>query len=429
MMVLMPAFFLLCGLFFLLLLRMPVALAMIVSSGTFLLLTTTIPLTIIPQRLWGGLESFPLLAIPFFVLAGILMNKTGGAERIFRFCLSIIGHICGGLGHVNILASMIFSGMSGAATADAAGLGAIEIEAMRNDGYTPEFAAAVTAASSTIGPIIPPSVPLVVYGVMAQVSVGALFIGGFVPGIIMGALMMVVVAIRARQQNCPAHPRATLRTVGREFLSSSLALLAPVIILGGIFSGVFTPTEAGAVASVYALLLGFVYRTVKLREMPAILQEAMLSTAQITFIVGAAGLFSWVITRAQVPAALSNMLVLLTDNKTVVLLLSTGLVLAMGCFIDALALLIMMTPVLVPVGMAFGIDPIQMGLVLVLSCMLGLITPPVGICLYIVSDIAKVSLVRVARELMPFYLGLGVCLLLLIWFPQLVTFLPNLVRF
>lgn len=428
-MVLIPASLLLCGLIVLLLLGIPIALAMILSSTIFLLLTTSIPLTIVPQRLWGGLESFPLLAIPFFVLAGNLMNKTGGAERIFSFCLSVLGHIRGGLAHVNILASMIFAGMSGAATADAAGLGAIEIEAMRRDGYKVEFAAAITAASSTIGPIIPPSIPLVVYGVMAQVSVSQLFIGGFLPGILMGILMMAAVAIRARKENYPARPRATLRTVGREFLSSSLALLAPIIILGGIFSGVFTPTEAGIVASVYALLLGFVYRTVRLREIPAILQEAMLTTAQITFIVGAAGLFGWVITRAQVPAELSSMLVLMTGNKTVVLLLATVLVLFMGCFIDALALLIMMTPVLVPVGTAFGIDPLQMGLVLVLSCMIGLITPPVGLCLFIVCDIGKVSIGAVARECIPFYVGLGVCLFLLICFPQIVTFLPNLVKF
>lgn len=324
---------------------------------------------------------------------------------------------------------MIFAGMSGVATADAAGLGAIEIEAMRREGYRPEFSAAVTAASSTIGPIIPPSVPLVVYGVMAQVSVGQLFLGGFLPGLLMGLAMMGVVFIRARRENATAHVRASLRTVGREFLSSSLALLAPFIIPGGIFSGVFTPTEAGIVASVYALMLGFVYRTIGLKDLPGLLKEATLTTAQVTFIVGAAGLFGWVITHAQVPAAISTTLTMLTSNKIVILLLINVVMLFMGCFIDALAPLIMMTPVVVPLGMVFGIDPIQLGLILVLNCMIGLITPPVGLCLYIVSDIAKSPIVRVARELVPFYVAFAVCLVGIILFPQIVTFLPSLLTF
>jgi len=426
----MPSAFLLMGLLIILLLiRVPIALAMTLACVVFLLLMAKIPLIIVPQRLWGGLESFPLLAIPFFVLAGILMNKSGCAERIFNFCLSILGHVRGGLGHVNILASMIFAGMSGAATADAAGLGAIEIEAMRRDGYKLDFSAAVTAASSTIGPIIPPSVPLVVYGVMAQVSVGQLFIGGFLPGILLGITIMGVVAIVARKENYPTHPRASFQTVRKEFISSSLSLLAPIIILGGIFTGAFTPTEAGVVASVYGLLLGFVYRTIKLKELPDILEEAMLMTAQITFIVGAAGLFGWIITHAQIPTLVTSFLTALTDNQYIVLILINLVMIFMGCFIDALALLIMMTPVMVPLGMSFNVDPIQLGLILVLNCMIGLITPPVGLCLYIVSNIAKIPIVQVARALVPFYVALTICLVLIIFFPQIVTFLPSLIKF
>jgi len=422
------AFLLFVVLVALLLLRVPIALAMTLASMFFLFLMAKTPMIIVPQRLWGALESFPLLAIPFFVLAGILMNKSGGAERIFAFCLSILGHIRGGLGHVNIVASMIFAGMSGAATADAAGLGAIEIEAMRKDGYRPDFCAAVTAASSTIGPIIPPSVPLVVYGVMAQVSVGQLFLGGLLPGVLMGLVMMGVVAIKARKENYRTHPRASFQTVWRKFLSSSLSLLAPIIILGGIFSGAFTPTEAGVVASVYALFLGFVYRTIKPKELWAILGEAMLTTAQITFIVGAAGLFGWVITRAQIPASISSFLIALTHDKNIVLLLINFVMIFMGCFIDALALLIMMTPVVFPLGIAFSIDPVQLGLILVLNCMIGLITPPVGLCLYIVSNIAKIPIFQVARALIPFYIALAISLVLIIFIPQIVTFLPNLIK-
>lgn len=425
-MVLTSAFLLGCVLIALLLVRIPIALAMLLASMAFLLFTTSIPMTIVPQRLWSGLESFPLLAIPYFVLAGILINESGGAERIFTFCLSVVGHFRGGLGHVNVLGSMIFAGMSGSATADAAGLSRIEIDAMARAGYEPEFAAAVSAASATIGPIIPPSVPLVVYGVMAQVSIWDLFLGGFLPGILMGIALMVVVAYRARQRSYPVNPRASFRTVMREFRASWLALMAPVVILGGIFTGVFTPTEAGVVASLYALMLGFVYRKLRLKDLPALLQEAMLTTAQITFIVAAAGLFGWAITHAQVPTILTSALTQVTSNKFVILILINVVMLFMGTFIDALALLIMMTPVVVPLGMTFGIDPVQLGLIVVLNCMIGLITPPVGLCLYIVADIAKVSIIRVSSELVPFYVALIVCLALITFFPQIVTILPKL---
>ncbi len=423
----MPALILGGALLALLVARVPIGLSMLLASMAYLLPFGTIPMTVVPQRLWAGLESFPLLAIPFFVLAGSLMNVSGGAERIFAFCLTLVGHLRGGLGHVNVLASMIFAGMSGAATADAAGLGKIEIDSMKRDGYDGEFAAAVTAASSTIGPIIPPSVPLVVYGVMTQVSIWQLFLAGILPGILMGLTMMGVVAYRARQRNYPVRPRASGSLIGREFLNSALALFAPVVILGGIFTGVFTPTEAGVVASAYALMLGFVYRTIRFRDLPAVLKEAMLTTAQITFIVGAAGLFGWTMTYAQVPAALTSMVTELTTNKVVVLILINVVMLAMGCFIDALALLIMMTPVVFPLALAMGIDPVQLGLIMVLNCMIGLVTPPVGICLYIVSDIAKISIVKVARELTPFYVALILCLAAVTFVPALVTVVPNLV--
>lgn len=404
----------------------PIALSMLLSSMVYLLFFGIIPMTVVPQRLWAGLESFPLLAIPFFVLAGSLMDVTGGAERIFAFCLKLVGHLRGGLGHVNVLASMIFAGMSGAATADAAGLGRIEIDAMRRDGYDAEFSAAVTAASSTIGPIIPPSVPLVVYGVMTQVSIWNLFLAGIVPGILMGLAMMWVVAWRARQRNYAVRPRASGAEVWRAFRQSGLALLAPVVILGGIFSGWFTPTEAGVVASAYALFLGFAYRTIRLRTLPAVLKEATLTTAQITFIVAAAGVFGWTMTYAQVPAAMTSVVTEFTSSKIVVLVLINLVMLVMGCFIDALALLIMMTPVVFPLSMVFGIDPVQLGLILVLNCMIGLITPPVGICLYIVSDIARTPIMGVARELVPFYAALTACLALVTFVPELATLAPRL---
>lgn len=409
-------------------LRVPVALAMIISSILTLLVDGTVPMIVVPQRLWGSLESFPLLAIPFFVFAGVLMNHGGGAEAIFRFFLTLLGHIRGGLAYVNVMASVVFAGMSGAATADAAGLGAIEIEAMKRSGYRAEFAAAVTAASSTIGPIIPPSVPLIVYGVMAQVSVGELFIAGIVPGLLMGVAMMAVIAIVLRKENHPVESRSKVGEIASSFLGSFWALLAPLVILGGIFSGVFTPTEAGAVAALYALVLGVIYKGIRWNNIGAMVVESLLATAQVTFIVAAAGLFGWVLTRYGFPKFVAEMLLSITADKHTALLLIALAMLLAGCFIDALSLLIMMTPVVVPIALAFGIDLTQMGVVLVLACMIGLNTPPVGICLYIVSDLARVPMMRVAKEMIPFYLALLVTLVLISLLPFLTTYLPSVIK-
>ncbi len=412
----------------LLAMRVPVSFAMIISSLLALLTAGNIPMIVVAQRLWGGLESFPLLAIPFFVLAGILLNKGGGAEAIFSFCMAGLGHIKGGLAYVNVVASIIFAGMTGAATADAAGLGAIEIEAMKRDGYSGEFSAAVTAASSVIGPIIPPSVPFVVYGVMAQVSIGQLFISGILPGLVLGIGMMVAIFLIMRKDPKPVKERASLRTIAVEFKKSFWALLCPLVILGGIFSGFFTPTEAGAIASLYALLLGFVYKGIHWKDLPSIMVEAMLTTAQVTFIVAAAGLFGWVLTRFQFPTLVTNALMSLTSSKYVAMLLIGAALLVMGCFIDALSLVIMMTPVIVPIASAYEINLLQTGVVLVIGCMIGLNTPPVGICLYIVSDLAKVSVMRVTKALMPFYVVLVVSLIVFTLVPFFSTFLPSIIN-
>jgi tripartite ATP-independent transporter DctM subunit len=412
----------------LLAMKVPVSFAMIISSLLALLAAGNIPMVVVAQRLWGGLESFPLLAIPFFVLAGILLNRGGGAEAIFRFCMTGLGHIRGGLAYVNVVASIIFAGMTGTATADAAGLGAIEIEAMKRDGYPADFAAAVTASSSVIGPIIPPSVPFVVYGVMAQVSIGQLFISGIIPGLLMGLGMMVVIFFLMHRSNQPVQQRSSMRALIREFKRSFLALMCPVVILGGIFSGVFTPTEAGAIASLYALILGFVYKGIRLKDLPEIMVEAMLTTAQVTFIVAAAGLFGWILTRFQFPDLVAQGLMALTNSKYVALLLIAGALLVMGCFIDALSLVIMMTPVVVPIAAIFDINLLQTGVVLVIACMVGLNTPPVGICLYIVSDLAKVPVVQVTRKLLPFYFVLLISLILLSVIPVLSTYLPSVIQ-
>ncbi|MEW6548922.1 MAG: TRAP transporter large permease [Spirochaetota bacterium] len=409
-------------------LKVPVAWAMIISSVLALLADGSLPMIIVAQRLWGGLESFPLLAIPLFVFAGNLMNIGGGAERIFAFCMSIIGHVKGGLAYVNVLSSIIFAGMSGAATADAAGLGQIEIEAMLKEGYAPEYSAAITAASSIIGPIIPPSIPFVIYGVMAQVSIGSLFLAGLVPGLLIGIMLLLMIYFPMRRSSMKVRPRSTFKQIAAAFKDSFWALLAPVIILGGIFSGVFTPTEAGAAASLYALILGFIYKRIKLKDLPKLLGDTMLATAQVTFTVAAAGLFGWILTRYNFPSAVTELLLSVTSNKYVALLLINIALLILGCFIDATALLIMMTPVLIPIANSFGISLIHMGLIVVICCMIGINTPPVGICLYIVSDIAKASMAKVVKQMMPFYIAYLVSLFFISAFPQISLFLPNLIK-
>jgi tripartite ATP-independent transporter DctM subunit len=418
----------LVSLLLLMALNVPVAWAMIISSVLALLVDASMPMVIVAQRLWGGLESFPLLAIPLFVFAGNLMNIGGGAERIFAFCMSVIGHVKGGLAYVNVISSIIFAGMSGAATADAAGLGQIEIEAMIKDGYTPEYSAAITAASSIIGPIIPPSIPFVIYGVMAQVSIGSLFLAGILPGLIIGIILILMIAIQVRKTDMKVHARSSKRQILHSFKESFWALLAPVIILGGIFSGVFTPTEAGAAASLYALILGFIYKQIKLKDIPKLLSETLLTTAQVTFTVAAAGLFGWVLTRYSFPTAVTELLLSVTSNKYVALLLINVALLVLGCFIDATALLIMMTPVLIPIANTFGISLVHMGLIVVICCMIGINTPPVGICLYIVSDIAKAPMMKVTQKMIPFYIAYIVSLFFVSAFPQLSLFLPNLFK-
>jgi len=403
----------------------PIAYSML---GASFLALSTMPqdFIVISQRFIGSLHSFPLLAVPFFILAGNLMNHSGAAKRIFDFCLCIFGHITGGLAYVNVVASMIFSGMSGAATADAAGLGLIEIKAMKEEGYPDAFSAAVTAASSIIGPIIPPSVPLIIYGVMAQVSIGVLFIGGIIPGIITGLFLMVVIYFKAKSYDLPIRERSSFKGLYLSFLRAFPSLLAPVIILGGIFTGVFTPTEAGIVASVYALILGIIYKKLNLKNIIELTYDAFVFTAQICFIVAAASVFSWVISRLAIPSMLAALLMEITESPIIALFLINLVLLIMGLFIDALAIVIMATPVLIPIAGVYDIGPIHLGLMLILNTMIALNTPPVGLCLYIVSDIAKVPMSKLSKELLPFYVGLIATLLVIILFPSLVTYLPEL---
>ena len=365
----------------LLLLRVPIGFCLMLSAFSYILVDGNLPWAIMTQRLEAGVQSFTLLAVPFFVLAGKLMNATGVTDRIFNLARALVGHIPGGLGHANIVASIFFAGMSGAAVADAGGLGTIEIEAMRKDGYDTEFAAAVTAASSTIGPIIPPSIPIIVYAVFSETSVAALFAAGVIPGLLLGVALMIMVYYYAKRRNYPCHKRVSLRELGVTTVKAIPPLLTPAILIGGILGGVFTPTEAGAVAVLYTLVLGlFFYRTLNYRNIIDVVKESTGTTASVMLIVMAASIFAYVVTRERIPVVAGQFILSLTDNKYLILLIINFFLFFIGCFLEPVAAMIILIPVFLPICHQLGIDTVHFGLVMVLNLMIGLLTPPVGSC-------------------------------------------------
>lgn len=385
-----------------------------------------IPYEIFAQRMISSLNNFLLLVIPFFLLAGKLMNVSTVTDRIFTFATKLVGFLPGGLGHANVLASMLFAGKSGSAVADASGLGTIEIEAMTKRGYDLEFSAAITAASSTLGPVIPPSIPLVMFGSVAGVSVGALFLAGIIPGIIMAISLMVLVHIYAKKRNYPKENMPTFGELWSGLKDAFFALLTPVILIGGIASGIFTPTEAGAVAAVYALALMFFYRKFTFKEISRILIETIRESAAILFIVAISGVYGWLLARARIPTVLAETVLSISENPLIVMLLLNSLLLVLGMFMETITAIIIVTPIAMPLILSVGIDPVHFGVIMVLNLMIGLLTPPIGIVLFTVARVADIPLDKLIRATAPFYIPLVLTLLILILFPQLVTFLPSL---
>lgn len=383
---------------------------------------------LVVQRMFAGIDSFPMMAIPFFMLAGALMDTGGISTRLVRFSNYLVGWIQGGLAHVAILASMFFAGITGSAVADATAIGSTLIPLMNKRGFPTLFSAAVVAAAGVVGPIIPPSIPMVIYGVMAGVSIGALFMGGFIPGILIGLGLMAVVYVQAKKHG---YPREAVRPTVREFLQATVsafgAILMPLIILGGIFGGVFTATEAAVVATVYAFLMGkFVYKELQWRDFPEILYKAGLSTAMILIIVGVANLVGYIMAVERVPLMVAESFLSITTNKYVMLLLINILLLIVGCFIDGASALIIFTPVLLPLIYKLGIDPIFFGVMITVNLMIGTITPPVGLCLYVTCGIADVRLEQISRTIMPFLLVEVAVLFLITYVPDLIMFLPSI---
>jgi tripartite ATP-independent transporter DctM subunit len=379
------------------------------------------------QQIIRGVDSFTIVSVPLFILSANIMNESGITDRIFKFANCLVGHIRGGLAHANVLASLIFAGMSGSAIADAGGLGAIEIKAMRDNGFGSGFSAAITAASSIIGPIIPPSIPLVLYAASGNVSVGRLFLAGFFPGILMAVIQMIIIYSISIKRKYPSCERATIKQILISFRESFWALLSPVILLGGIFSGIFTPTEAAAISVVYSLIVAkLVYKDFDMKRLYQVLNESLQSTAIIGILIAFSFGLGYLLTLSQIPQQAVGLLTHITTNPIVILLILNVFFLIIGMFMDPSASILILTPILMPVIHQVGIDPVHFGIVMVLNLMIGMLTPPVGTCLYAVARVGKVKIESLINELLPFFASLVVVLLLLTSFPKLITFLPNL---
>lgn len=396
------------------------------TSFLFVFMRGFVPITVI-QRITMAANSFTLLAAPFFILMGNIMNHSGVTKRMFDFANVLVGNRAGGLGHANILASVLFAGMSGTAVADAGGLGNIEIQAMRDRGYDDDFSCAVTAASSVIGPIIPPSLPMVILAVAAEASIGRLFLAGILPGILMAVSMMVLVSYYAHKRNYPRNPKPTVSEVWHAFIDAFWALLAPIILFVGIFSGIFTPTEAAVVAALYSLILGlFVYKEFTIKELPKVIKDTIETNGVVLAIVMTANIFGWVLSVSQVPQHISTMLLSLTHSRYVIIFLVNIFLLIVGMFMEGTAAILILTPILIPVMMNVGVDQTQACLIMIMNLMIGVVTPPVGIVLYVVANVAHVSFERVTKAILPFLIPLGIVLLLVSYVPQVTLFIPNL---
>ena len=411
-----------------LMIDVPIAVAIGLTAVAFFVAQGQIDfLAMLPQRMYSGTTSFTLLAIPFFILAGNLMNVGGTTQRIFRFARALVGHIDGGLGQVSVVSSMIFSGMSGSAVADAAGLGQIQHRAMVDAGYKPTISAAIVAGASTIGPVIPPSICFVLYGAITSVSVSRLFLAGAVPGVFMGIGMMIAIWLMAGPRGLPKDPRANLREIAISFKAAFWPLMAPVIIIGGITTGYFTPTEASVVVSLYAMALGFFYRDLKLKDLPAILFASLKQTCGLMFIMAAANFFGWFTMYERIPDALITQLTAIGASATAFMWIVIAIILVMGMFLDGNAIFLITLPIFMKICPLFGIEMVNFGVVMTLLIMIGNLSPPVGMCLFAVESFAKVGLWTLSYECMPYLVTILLVTILCAFVPEISLWLPNYV--
>ena len=409
-------------------LSVPILAAVVLAAATGVVsLGFADRLGIVSQQMLDGINSPALLSVPFFILAGNLLNGLQLTDRIFRFANNLVGHVRGGLAQVNVLASLLFAGISGAAVADCAALGTVEVKAMRERGYPADFAAAVTAASSIVGPIFPPSIPLLLYAFVANASVGRLFLAGILPAFLLVAILMSYIYLTAWRRGYPRDPRASLREIGRSAIDGLLTLLAPCIILGAMLTGFTTASEAGVLACMYALLLGLYYRTLSWRVLvDAFRETAYLSTIAL-LLIGFSACIGWIMAFDLVPLRLSEFVLGNIDTRWQFILVYILFLLVLGCVFDATAALIILVPIMLPIVDGFGIDRVHFGIFTVLTLMVGILTPPIGIALYIMMDVAKLPFEAVARATVPFLLPIFLAILLIAFVPQISLFLPNLV--
>lgn len=418
-------FFTLLFIFFII--RMPIAFAMGASAAVAMLFFYHVPLQVLVQLMFASNESFPLLAVPFFMLAGSLMEYGGISRRIVNFANASVGFIHGGLAHVTVLASMFFAGISGAAAADTAAVGTLMIPEMKKRGYDPGFASAVTASAGSIGIIIPPSIPMVIYGVISSTSIGALFLGGIGAGLLVGFSLMAAAYFISRKKGYLPESEFSMGLIVKSFKEAGWALGMPFIIIGGIMSGIFTATESAVIATDYALIVGFfIYKELKVRDLPEIFTKAAITSSIVMFIIANASVFGWVLAFQQIPQLIAGWFIALTDNPVVLLLIINLLLLIIGTFIETASALIIFVPLLVPLISHLGIDPIQFGVLMVLNLAIGMLTPPMGICTIISCSIAGISMEKGARAILPFFLVMVVDLLIVAFVPFVTTYIPGL---
>jgi len=374
----------------------------------------------------AGTTGFTLLAVPFFILAGNLMNTGGVTNRIFRFAKAFVGHIPGGLGHVSVVAEMLFSGISGSAVADAAGLGQVSYKAMTDNGYKKPVAAAIVAASATLGPIIPPSISFVLYGALTSVSVPRLFLAGFLPGALMGGAIMIAIALMAKPRGFPRYPRATAKELWIATKESFLSLLSIVIILGGIFTGIFTPTEAAVIACLYALFLGFLYKELKLKDLPEMFWVSIKQSVALLFIMAAANFFGWFIIYQKIPDNIIATLSGMSASGPGVMAMFIVIIIILGLFLEGNAIFLITIPIFIPIAVQYGFDLVNFGVVMTLLIMIGNLTPPVGMCLYAVSSFTKIKIGELSKEALPYLIGIFIVTIIIAYVPAISTCLPNL---
>ena len=408
--------------------RVPVGFALGIGSLLALFLGSDIPRMVGAQRMFTAVDIFPLLAIPFFILAGNIMNSTGLSMRLIRFTESLVGHLPGGLAMVNIVTSMFFAGMSGSATADTAAIGSLLIPAMKKRGYSSNFSVAVTAGSSTVGVIIPPSIPMIIFGTLASVSIGSLFLAGVLPGLAIIVGQMAVAFYISKKRGYPVEKRYSLWGILKNTITSVPILVLPAIILGGIFGGFFTPTEASVVAVVYALILAAAYNELNLRQTLTVLKESAALVGPPLITLTTASLLGWLLVREQAPIVVSGWLVSVSDNRLIILLIINVIFLVLGTFMDLIPAMLITVPVFLPIVTNLGIDPVHFGVVTVMNFAIGLVTPPVGVCLYMACSIGGTKVEEAFVEFLPFFAVMMGILLIAIFFPALVLFIPNLVR-